>query len=209
MAIRASIACKALFTCDTPLATDAGMADVLNGNAEGARDAQGGRQGGCPVVMLQPTDLQLLRPWPLVAKAQLERAGFKVEVQSTDWTTMVNRLVTKKGPPSEGGWNAFVTSWAQVDVLDPLMNPSLASTCAKARAGWPCDEQMEKLRDKYVHASTLAERKAVVEEIQRHQVEIVTHVHLGEWFGVSAVRANIETRTVPPQVTVFWAVSKK
>jgi ABC-type transport system substrate-binding protein len=42
-------------------------------------------------------------------KAQLERAGFKVEVQVTDWTTMVNRLVAKKGPPSEGGWNSFAT----------------------------------------------------------------------------------------------------
>ncbi|MGE0424691.1 MAG: ABC transporter substrate-binding protein [Reyranellaceae bacterium] len=202
--------CKALFTCGSPLASDAGMTDTLNGNAQKARAMlKEAGQEGAVVVMLQPTDLQLLRPWPLVAKAQLERAGFKVEVQATDWSTMVNRLVSKKGPPSEGGWNAFVTSWAQVDVLDPLMNPSLASTCAKARAGWPCDEQMEKLRDKYVRASTLADRKAVVDEIQRHQAEIVTHVQLGEWFGVTAVRRNIDTLAVPPQVIVFWAVSKK
>jgi len=202
--------CKALFTCGSPLASDAGMAEMLNGNAQKARALlKEAGQEGAAVVMIQPTDLQLLKPWPLVAKAQLEKAGFKVEVQASDWSTMVNRLVSKKGPPSEGGWNAFVTSWAQVDVLDPLMNPSLASTCEKARAGWPCDEQMEKLRDKYVKAATLAERKAVVEEIQRHQAEIVTHVHLGEWFGVSAVRSNIQTLAVPPQVTVFWAVSKK
>ena len=51
----------------------------------------------------QPADLNVIKQLPIVAKAQLERAGFKVEVQATDWTTMVNRLVTKKGPPSEGG----------------------------------------------------------------------------------------------------------
>ena len=89
------------------------------------------------------------------------------------------------------------------------MHPSLASTCDKARAGWPCDEQMEKLRDKYVQAKTPAERKAAVDEIQRHQANIVTHVHLGEWFGVTAVRANIETRPVPAPVTVLWNVTKK
>ena len=27
-----------------------------------------------------------------------------------DWQSMVTRLITKKGPPSEGGWNAFGTS---------------------------------------------------------------------------------------------------
>ena len=122
---------------------------------------------------------------------------------------MVNRLTTKKGPPSEGGWSAFATSWSQVDILDPLMTPYLASTCDKARPGWPCDEQMEKLRDKYVRAGDAAEKKAVAEEVQRHHAQIITHVHLGEWFSASAVRANIGTMAVPPPVTVFWGVTKK
>jgi peptide/nickel transport system substrate-binding protein len=159
--------------------------------------------------MPQPADLNVIKQLPIVAKAQLERAGFKVEVQAADWTTMVNRLVTKKGPPSEGGWTAFATSWTQVDILDPLMTPYLAATCDKARAGWPCDEQMEKLRDAYVRAVTPEAKKAAAEAVQRHFVAIVTHVHLGEWVGVSAVRANIETRPVPPPVTAFWGISKK
>ena len=61
------------------------------------------------------------------------------------------------------------------------MTPYLAATCDKARAGWPCDEEMEALRDKYVRADTPAEKKAAAEEVQRHFVEIVTHVPLGEW----------------------------
>jgi peptide/nickel transport system substrate-binding protein len=202
--------CKALFTCDTPLASEVGMENVLNGNAQRAREMlKEAGYDGTVVVMPQPSDLNVIKQLPLVAKAQLERAGFKVEVQATDWTTMVNRLVTKKGPPSEGGWNAFATSWTQVDILDPLMTPYLAATCDKARAGWPCDEQMETLRDKYVRAATPQEKKAVAEEVQRHFVAIVTHVHLGEWVGVSAVRTSVETRPVPPPVTTFWGVSKK
>lgn len=202
--------CKALFTCDTPLASDVAMENVLNGNAQKAREMlKEAGYDGTVVVMPQPADLNVIKQLPIVAKAQLERAGFKVEVQATDWTTMVNRLVTKKGPPSEGGWSAFATSWTQVDILDPLMTPYLAATCDKARAGWPCDEQMEKLRDKYVQATTPQEKKAAAEDVQRRFVEIVTHVHLGEWVGVSAVRSNIETRPVPPPVTTFWGMSKK
>jgi len=202
--------CKAVFTCDTPLASTVGMENVLNGNAQKAREMlKEAGYDGTPVVLLQPSDLDVIKQLPVVAKAQLEKAGFKVEVQSMDWTTMVNRLVTKKGPPSEGGWNAFGTSWVQVDILDPLMTPYLAANCDKARAGWPCDEGIEKLRDKYVQASTLEEKKLVVDEVQKRMVEVVTHIPLGEWFGVSAVRANIGTRAVPPPVTVFWGITKK
>ena len=108
-----------------------------------------------------------------------------------------------------GGWNAFGTSWVQLDILDPLMTPYLIATCDKARAGWPCDEAMEKLRDKFVAATSDAEKKAAAEEVQRYALQIVTHVPLGEWFAVSAVRTNIGTRPVPPPITVFWDMTKK
>jgi peptide/nickel transport system substrate-binding protein len=52
------------------------------------------------------------------------------------------RLISNKGPPSEGGRNAFASSWVQVDILDALMAPFLAATCEEARAGWPCDESI-------------------------------------------------------------------
>jgi len=202
--------CKALFTCGTPLASEVAMENVLNGNAQRAREMlKEAGYDGTVVVMPQPADLNVIKQLPIVAKAQLERAGFKVEVQAMDWTSMVNRLVTKKGLPSEGGWTAFATSWSQVDILDPLMTPYLAATCDKARAGWPCDEAMEKLRDAYVQAATPEEKKKAAEEVQRRFVEIVTHVHLGEWRGVSAVRSNIGTRSPPPPVTTFWGVTKE
>jgi peptide/nickel transport system substrate-binding protein len=202
--------CKAMFTCDTPLASTAGMDGLIEGNVAKARQLlQEAGYDGTPVVIPQPTDLGVIKQLAPVAKSQLERAGFKVEVQPMDWQSMVTRLTSKKGPPSEGGWNAFGTSWVQLDILDPLMTPYLLSTCDKARAGWPCDEHMEKLRDKFVKATTDAEKKAAAEEVQRYAMQIVTHVPLGEWFGAQAVRSNIETRPVPPPITTFWGISKK
>ncbi|MFZ5782183.1 MAG: ABC transporter substrate-binding protein [Pseudomonadota bacterium] len=201
--------CKAMFTCDSPLATTAGMDGLLEGNAAKARELlKEAGYDGTVVVMPQPTDLGVIRQLAPVAKAQLERAGFKVEVQPMDWQSMVTRLTTKRGPPSEGGWNAFGTSWVQLDILDPLMTPYLAATCDKARSGWPCDAEVERLRDKFIAASTEAEKKAVAEEVQRRAMDVVTHVPLGEWFGASAVRSNIGTPAAPPPITIFWGVSK-
>jgi len=202
--------CKAMFTCDTPLASTAGMDGLIEGNAAKARELlKEAGYDGTVVVIPQPTDLGVIKQLAPVAKSQLEKAGFKVDVQPMDWQSMVTRLTTKKGPPSEGGWNAFGTSWVQVDILDPLMTPNLAATCEKARGGWPCDEGMEKLRDKFVRASTPAEKKAVAEEVQTYAMQIVTHIPLGEWFAVSAVRSNVGTMQTPPPVTVFWGITKK
>jgi len=84
-----------------------------------------------------------------VAKGLLERAGFKVDMQTMDCQSMFDRLISKKSAPSEGGWNAFATSWVQADILDPLTTPFLTANCDKARAGWPRDESIETVRVAY------------------------------------------------------------
>jgi peptide/nickel transport system substrate-binding protein len=202
--------CKAMFTCGTSLASEVGMEGLIEGNVAKAKQLLAeAKYDGAVVVIPQPSDLGVIKQLAPVAKAQLEKAGFKVEVQPMDWQSMVTRLTTKKGPPSDGGWSAFGTSWVQLDILDPLMTPNLAATCEKARAGWPCDPQMEKLRDAFVAAATPAEKKAAAEAVQKYAMEIVTHVPLGEWVGVWAVRSNIETAAVPPPITVFWGIGKK
>ena len=104
-----------------------------------------------------------------------------------DWQSLVSRPINKRGPASEGGWNAYGTSWSRVDILDPLMTGFLATTWARAYVGWPCDEEMEKLRDAYVRADGAAEQKATAEAVQRHAYDIVTHVPLGEYYSVMAV----------------------
>jgi peptide/nickel transport system substrate-binding protein len=159
--------------------------------------------------MPQPTDLGVIKQLAPVAKAQLEKAGFKVDVQPMDWQSMVTRLISKKGPPSEGGWNAYGTSWSQIDILDPLMTPNLAATCEKARSGWPCDAELEKLRDNFVRAETPAEKKSTADAVQAYAMKVVTHVPLGEWYSVFATRDNVVFPQVLPQVMVFWNVTKK
>jgi peptide/nickel transport system substrate-binding protein len=200
--------CKPVFICGSPLASEEGLADVLNGNAAKAKEllAAAGYDG-TPVVLMQSTDLQVLTNLAPVAKAQLERAGFKVDMQSMDWQTLVVRR-TKKDPANAGGWNAFLTSWVAADILNPVMAAYFNASCDKAPFGWPCDEKIEKMRDQFAKETDPAKQKQIAIDLQKYWVDNPTHVNVGQWYQPNAIRKNVEGNLVAP-VPVFWNVTKK
>ena len=141
--------CKSLFPCGSPLESTAGWDDKLSGNAAKARQLlQEAGYDGTPIVLMQQTDIAVLKDSAPVAKQLLEKAGFKVDLQSMDWQTLVSRRA-KKDPPSAGGWHAFVTTWSSAEVLDPVSTSYLNASCDKATFGWPCDAEIERLRDAF------------------------------------------------------------
>ncbi|MEA2807188.1 MAG: peptide/nickel transport system substrate-binding protein [Rhodospirillaceae bacterium] len=200
--------CKAPFVCGTPLATDAGMADVLNGNAAKASQllTEAGYDG-TPIVLMQSTDLQVLTNLAPVAKAQLERAGFKVDLVSMDWQTLVARRA-KKDPPTQGGWHAFLTSWVAADILNPVMAGFFNASCDKAMFGWPCDAEIEKYRDQFAKETDPVKQKEIVENLQKYWVDHPTHVNVGQWYAPLARRNNVDGNLIAP-APVFWNVTKK
>ncbi|MFI5012515.1 MAG: ABC transporter substrate-binding protein [Hyphomicrobiales bacterium] len=204
--------CKALFPCGTPYASTVGTDGRIEGDWQKAKALlREAGYDGTPVTLLQPTDVAVLANLAPVAKSLLEKAGFKVDLQPLDWQSLVSRVYSNKGPPSAGGWNAFLTSFSVVDILDPLTTSYLAANCAAARAGWPCDAAMEQLRDRFARETDPAKRKEIAEEVQLRYMQVVTHVHLGEWFTVSAFRTTVDRSDWPalPPVMVFWNLSKK
>ncbi len=58
---------------------------------------------------MRPTDNLTIGKLPLVAKQQLEQAGFKVDMQSMDWSD-AGRAPRQEGRASAGGWSAFMTA---------------------------------------------------------------------------------------------------
>jgi peptide/nickel transport system substrate-binding protein len=200
--------CKPVFICGTPLASEDGMKDVLNQNAAKAKELlKAAGYDGTPIVLLQSTDLQVLTNLAPVAKQQLEAAGFKVDVQSSDWQTVVARRA-KKDPPDKGGWHAMLTSWVAADILNPVMAGFFNSSCDKAMFGWPCDETIEKMRDQFAKEGDPAKQKQIAIDLQKYWVDHPTHVNLGQWYAPQAMRTNIDGSMVAP-VTVFWNVTKK
>ena len=161
---------------------------------------------GTPVVFLHPTDLAAGVIAPVV-KQDLEKGGFKVDMQSMDWQTVVGRRA-KKDPPNAGGWNAFLTSWVAADILNPVMAGFFNASCDKAMFGWPCDEKIEKMRDEFSKETDPAKQKQIAIDLQKYWVDNPTHINVGQWYAPMALRKNIDGILIAP-VPVFWNVSKK
>ena len=88
----------------------------------------------------------------------------------------------KKDPPNAGGWHAFLTSWVSADITNPIFTGFMNSACDKAMFGWPCDAEMEKLRDEFARETDPAKQKAIAEAVQVRDDQVVTHIPLGQWY---------------------------
>jgi len=202
--------CGAIFGCGTPLATDVGSGPVMKGDDMAAAKKALAESGydGTPVVLMAPGDVVTLKAQPIVAAQLLREAGFKVDVQATDWQTVVSRRASQK-PPSEGGWNLFFTNWAVPDVMNPIANVMLNG---KGKSGgwfgWPKDDEMEALLDKFVRAKTPEEQKAIAADIQKRAYDQVTYMHLGQYTGPSAWRTSLKGVLDGPATPVFWNIEK-
>jgi peptide/nickel transport system substrate-binding protein len=200
--------CKAMFMCDTPYASIKGFDDKLDSNYDKAKELlKEGGYDGTPVVLMHSSDLQILANLAPVAKALMERAGMKVDMQSMDWQTLVSRR-TKKDPPDKGGWNAFLTSSASVDIVDPLANTYINAIGENAWFGWPKDEVLVKLRAVFADETDEAKRKELALAMQMRVSESPTHIFAGQWTLPSAVRKNV-TGNLESPVTIFWNIEKK
>jgi peptide/nickel transport system substrate-binding protein len=200
--------CKSLYPCGSPLETSKGWEDKLASDASKARRLlQEAGYDGSPVVLMQSTDIASLSNLAPVAKSLLEKAGFKVDLQAMDWQTLVARRA-KKDPPTAGGWSAYLTSWGSVDVLDPVSTNFLNASCEKATFGWPCDAELERLRDAFAKETDAGKQKALAEAVSLRAAENPTHVILGQYLQPSAFRKTIAGVLVATNV-VFWNIEKK
>jgi peptide/nickel transport system substrate-binding protein len=202
------VTCKSLYPCGSPLETTKGWDDKIDSNFAKAKELlQQAGYDGTPVVLMQSTDISSLSNLAPVAKSLLEKAGFKVDLQAMDWQTLVSRRA-KKDPPASGGWSAYLTSWGSVDVLDPVSANFLNASCEKGTFGWPCDAEIERLRDAFAKETDPAKQKAIAEAVSVRVTEYPTHIHLGQYLQPSAFRNNITGVLVASNVAL-WNIEKK
>ena len=200
--------CKSVFPCGSPLATTKGWDDKLSGNVAKAKELlKEAGYDGTPIVLMHQTDIAGHSQLATVAKPQLEAAGFKVDLQSMDWQTLVARR-TKKDAPDKGGWGIFFTSWGSPDVMNPVSAAFINASCDKATFGWPCDPEIEKLRDAYAKETDPAKQKEIAEKVSVRLTEYPTFVPLGQFTTPSAIRTNISGLLSVPELAL-WNVEKK
>jgi peptide/nickel transport system substrate-binding protein len=201
--------CGAMFACNAALSTDVGAKSLFRKNMDAARAAlKASGYDGTPVVILHPTDVGVLKTHPVVAAQLLRQAGFKVDLQTLDWQTVVSRRASQK-PPSDGGWNMFFTLWAGSDLVNPLVNQNLIGRGKNgAWFGWPDDPKLEAFRQAYALATTSEERKAIATDMQTYAYDQVIYIPLGQFFRQSAWRKELKGIVDSP-VPIFWNMGKK
>src|SRR5882757_2443966 len=202
--------CGAAFVCGTPLETDVGSEAVVKGNgmAEAKKLLAESGYDGTPVVIMAPGDVVTLKAQPIVAAQLMKEAGFKIDLQATDWGTVVSRRTSQK-PIKEGGWNMFFTNWNGADLSNPIVNFAIGGKGKNGGwFGWADDPKIESLKNDFARATTPEDAKKIAAEIQKEAYEQVIYIPLGQYTQPSAWRKSLTGVLDGPATPIFWNIDK-
>jgi peptide/nickel transport system substrate-binding protein len=199
--------CGAVLSCASPFAIEDFAPHIKAPDLNKAKQMlkESGYKGE-KVVILHPTDIQVLGAMASVTSQALRSIGMNVEVQSMDYSTMQARR-TKKDPVDKGGWNLIHSQWSSLDLLSPVTNPNLDARGEIGYVGWSKSEEMERLRDQFALESDRAKKVALVKEIQKLNYDQVFYVPLGNFSkfkGYNAKMANMVEAPLP----LFWQAKR-
>ena len=200
--------CNAPFVCGTTYGKEYGDLLIKPDLEKARRLLKESGYDGTPVAMLQQTDLQSSNQVQAVAKQQLEKAGFKIDLLAMDWQTVVARRARKE-PPAQGGWNIFFTTNITLDLDNPGVNSYAAGTCEKAWFGWPCDPEIEVLRAAFIKESDPAKRKELGIAISDRLMDQGFYAPVGQYKAFGAYRKDRLSGWLAGPVPVLWNISKK
>jgi peptide/nickel transport system substrate-binding protein len=202
--------CGAVFVCGSANATDAGTEPYRQPDLAKAKKLldEAGYKGE-KIVVLVPSGVPVLGPLTQIAVKQLQAAGLNIDAQVLDFGSLVTRR-TRKDAPDKGGWNIYVTAIGQSDLDTPIANNNLLGGCANVVPGLVCDESIQKMTASWLSESRPAERRKLVEGIQRRAYEVVSFVPLGQFIPVIGVRRDVKNTQVMEQtgIPAMWGISK-
>jgi peptide/nickel transport system substrate-binding protein len=198
--------CKALFPCGTPFGNQVGAPEMKGDIALGKQMLKEAGYKGEKVVIINPTDFPSIGPFGDVTYDLLTKLGMNVELQDTDWGTVVQRRASKK-PPGEGGWSIFHTWWPSDSILNPVVSAILRGQGDKGWFGWFNDPKIEDLNTQFLTAPDNAARLKITDAIQQEAFVQAPTVPLGLFYIRSAHRTSLKNLLVS-QAPFFWSVRR-
>jgi peptide/nickel transport system substrate-binding protein len=199
--------CFSIAPCGTTFESQAANANLGKGNLDEARRIlRESGYNGEKIVLLATTDIPVQTAMAAVVADTLKRIGMNVDAQAMDWATVLQRR-TNRNPVDQGGWNMFFTWWEGADVLDPVVQFAMSGAGDRAWVGWANDPDTEALRTQFAEAGSVAEKKTLMDAIQKRQFETGNfQAYLGQFFVATGYRDNISgILNAPP---FFWNIRK-
>ncbi len=202
--------CHGVLTCGGPYDNDAGKQWMKEYNPKKALQLlkEAGYKGE-PITVLAATDHNTITPATQVLIQAMREAGINVDAQSMDWGSVVSRRA-KREPPAQGGWNIFVTTSGGSGSSNPVLHTWIGAACDKGLFGWPCDPEVEKLRNAFGMAASEDERKKIATDLQARAMDDVVFIPFGQWDSPLAYRADrIQGIVSNTGLAVLWGITKK
>ncbi|HEX3499633.1 MAG TPA: ABC transporter substrate-binding protein [Stellaceae bacterium] len=203
--------CLTPFVCDSPNETMVGTERFKKYDPEKIKALF--KEAGYnnePIVLMDPTDQPHLHLVAQVLNEQMKGVGLNADMQSMDWSTLVTRRAVKAAPSQDkGGWNIFPTAWPSATMMDPMLNLPLDSSCdQKNWFGWPCDDEMQKLRLAYLSVKKAEDRKKAMDAIQARFFEMPSYAYAGQYFPPIAYRKDRLKGVIGMASPVYWNMEK-
>ena len=198
--------CNSFFVCGSPNGTAAG-AERFGPDLDRAKQllAEAGYKGEV-LRMMGTRDFAYMGPMAEVTVDALRRAGVNVDMAWSDWGSVVSRS-RNQGPPDQGGWYLYITGQPGVLAWDPGTNIFANMACDRSNlAGWPCDEEVERLRTAYADAAA-PDRPAILEQLQKRLAVVNPYRLLGQATQPVAYRSSVHGVLDSP-VAAYWNISK-
>ncbi|WP_439578787.1 ABC transporter substrate-binding protein [Elioraea sp.] len=199
--------CYSFWTCDTPLASDAGSAFLQTpdlGRAQAAMREAG--YAGERVVMLAPGDLPTILALSQVTADLMRRLGFNLDLVVTDWGTLVQRRA-KMDPVEQGGWNILHTTWSGAEHLNPAVHQQIRGNGRRGWVGWPEDGETERLRSAWFDAPDLASQQRIAAAMQERAYANLPYVPLGMYLHPNVWRSSV-TDVIHAPVLLLYNIRK-
>ena len=148
---------------------------------------------GQPVRWIVTTEYEHHYKPALIAKSQLEEIGLKVDLQVSDWATVVQR----RAKPEL--WDAFSTAF----VFVPEPSTSVQVLCDWP--GWWCSPDKDALLQAMVRELDPKKRYALWERVQTAFYADAARIKVGDYFRLDARRKDVAGYEPGPYMH-FWNV---
>jgi peptide/nickel transport system substrate-binding protein len=148
---------------------------------------------GQPMRWIVTTEYEHHYKPSVVAKSQLEEAGFKVDLQVSDWATVVSR----RAKPEL--WDAFTTAFT----FQP--EPSVAAQILCDWPGWWCNPDKDALVQALGRETDVKKRQAIIDKLQTVFYADAARIKIGDYFRLDARRKDVQGYESGPFMH-FWNV---
>ena len=177
--------CSYWWGCDTPGANPALQQQHPQNNIDQAKAlmAQAGYNGE-PITLVDPADFATIHPIAVVMKAQLERIGFNVDYQVTDWATEIE--YQNEGPDKKS-WH-IMTTWGFMN-LDPLTHFFLIDQGNVSHSEFP---RIQELKGQLAVTSDEAEQKSIMDQLAVELYDEVPFMTFGQFRTVYGANRDLE-----------------